>query len=50
MSFAMPKAVAMLATLLGSTAPTLRPGDRPEPKLRITLRPATGMPMRIHQR
>lgn len=39
--------VAVLATLLNSFALRLRPGHDPEPRLRVTLRPAGGMPMRI---
>jgi cytochrome P450 len=50
MGFAMLEAVAILATLLPAVALRLRPGYRPELKLRITLRPAAGMPMRIEAR
>jgi cytochrome P450 len=50
MGFAMLEAVLILATLLRSTRATLRPGYTPELKLRVTLRPAAGMPMRIEPR
>ena len=46
-SFAQLEAAAVLATLLSSFQLQLRPGYVPEPKLRVTLRPAGGMPMRI---
>jgi len=45
--FAQMEAAAVLATLLRSFQLELRPGYTPEPRLRVTLRPATGMPMRI---
>jgi cytochrome P450 len=47
MSFAQMEAAAVLAVLLPSVRLRLRPGYVPEPKLRVTLRPAKGMPMRI---
>lgn len=50
MAFAMLEAVAILATLLPATRLTLRPGYVPEPRLKVTLRPAGGMPMRIEKR
>ena len=39
--------VFVLAVLLSSLCLRLRPGYVPEPKLRVTLRPARGMPMRL---
>jgi cytochrome P450 len=45
--FAQMEAAAVLATLLRSFQLELRPGYTPEPRLRVTLRPAAGMPMRI---
>jgi cytochrome P450 len=50
MSFAMLEAVAIFATLLPALRLRLRPGYVPELKLRITLRPAGGMPMRVAPR
>jgi cytochrome P450 len=50
MSFALLEAVVILATLLKSIRPSLRPGYVPELKQRITLRPAAGMPMRLERR
>jgi cytochrome P450 len=47
MSFAQMEATAVLAVLLSSLRLRLRPGYIPQPKLRITLRPAGGMPMRL---
>jgi cytochrome P450 len=47
MSFAQMEATAVLAVLLSSLRLRLRPGYIPRPKLRITLRPADGMPMRL---
>ena len=47
MSFAQMEATAVLAVLLSSLRLRLRPGYVPEPKLRVTLRPARGMPMRL---
>src|ERR1700738_4072607 len=46
-TFALWEATAILTTLLNSIRLRLRPGYIPEPKLRVTLRPAGGMPMRI---
>jgi cytochrome P450 len=46
-NFAQMEATAILATLLGSFQLRLRPGHIPEPRLRVTLRPTGGMPMRI---
>ena len=46
-TFALWEATAILATLLNSIRLRLRPGYIPEPKLRVTLRPAGGMPMQI---
>jgi cytochrome P450 len=46
-SFAQREAVAVLATLLSAFQLRLRPGYDPEPRLRVTLRPTGGMPMRI---
>jgi cytochrome P450 len=45
--FAQMEATAVLAALLPSFQLQLRPGYIPEPRLRVTLRPAAGMPMRI---
>jgi cytochrome P450 len=45
--FAQREATAVLATLLSSFQLRLRPGHDPEPRLRVTLRPAGGMPMRL---
>jgi cytochrome P450 len=45
MSFAQMEAAAVLAVLLPSVHLRLRPGYTPVPKLRVTLRPAHGMPM-----
>ncbi|MFY9989670.1 MAG: cytochrome P450 [Rhodoplanes sp.] len=45
--FAQMEAAAVLATLLRSFRLELRPGYIPEPRLRVTLRPGAGMPMRI---
>jgi len=47
MSFAQMEAAAVLAVLLPSVHLRLRPGYIPVPKLRVTLRPAHGMPMRL---
>ena len=47
MSFAQMEATAVLAVLLSSLRLRLRPDYTPQPKLRITLRPAGGMPMRL---
>jgi Cytochrome P450 len=47
MIFAQMEAAAVLAVLLPSLSLRLRPGYVPEPKLRVTLRPAEGMPMRV---
>ena len=48
-NFAQMEAVAVMASLLRSFRLTLRPGHRPEPRLRVTLRPAGGMPMRLQR-
>ena len=48
-NFAQMEAVALMASLLRSFRLTLRPGHRPEPRLRVTLRPAGGMPMRLQR-
>jgi cytochrome P450 len=47
MSFAQMEATAVLAVLLSSLRLRLRPGYVPHPKLRVTLRPTRGMPMRV---
>jgi cytochrome P450 len=49
MTFAQMEAAAVLAVLLPSVRLRLRPGYVPEPKLRVTLRPAKGMPMRVER-
>ena len=46
-NFALMEAAAVLATLLSSFQLRIRPSHNPEPRLRVTLRPAGGMPMRI---
>ena len=48
-NFAQAEAVAVTASLLSSFQLKLRPGYSPEPRLRVTLRPAGGMPMRLHR-
>lgn len=48
-SFAQLEATAVVATLLRSFQLKLRPGYAPEPRLRVTLRPAKGMPMRLRR-
>jgi cytochrome P450 len=48
-NFAQAEAIAVMASLLRSFRLTLRPGHRPEPRLRVTLRPAGGMPMRLQR-
>jgi cytochrome P450 len=50
MSFAQLEATAILAVLLQSLSLRLRPGYVPEPKLRVTLGPAAGMPVRVVRR
>jgi len=45
--FAQMEATAILASLLQRFQLALRSGYTPEPRLRVTLRPARGMPMRI---
>jgi cytochrome P450 len=50
MGFAITEAVVLLATLLRAFRLTLRPGFRPGLQLRVTLRPAGGMPMRLQRR
>ena len=44
-SFAQMEATVVLASLLRSFRLRLRPGHSPEPRLRVTIRPAGGMPM-----
>ncbi len=46
MSFAQAETTATVAVLANSFTLRLRPGYVPEPKFRVTLRPARGMPMR----
>ena len=50
MGFALMEASVVLATLLPAVSLTLRPGHDPGLKLRITLRTARGMPMRVAAR
>jgi cytochrome P450 len=50
MSFALTEAILLLATLLPAFRLDLRAGYVPRPTLRITLRPAAGMPMRLARR
>ena len=45
MSFALVEATVILAELVRATSLRLRPGYHPKLKMRITLRPAAGMPM-----
>ena len=47
MNFALIEAVVILATLLQGVRLRLRPGHDPGMRLRITLRPARGMPMTV---
>lgn len=47
--FAQAEATAVMASLLRSFQLKLRPGYTPEPRLRVTLRPAGGMPMRLQR-
>jgi cytochrome P450 len=49
-NFAQIEATAVLVTLLSAFQLRLRPGHIPEPRLRVTLRPAGGMPMRAPRR
>ena len=48
-NFAQMEAAAVMASLLRSFQLKLRPGYTPEPRLRVTLRPAGGMPMRLQR-
>ena len=48
-NFALVEAAAVTATLLRSFRLKLRPGYMPEPRLRVTLRPVGGMPMRLQR-
>jgi cytochrome P450 len=50
MGFAMVEAIAILATLLPSARLTLAEGQTPELTMRVTLRPAGGMPMAVSPR
>jgi cytochrome P450 len=50
MGFALTEAAVILAALLRSFRLALRPGHRPRMQLRVTLRPAGGMPMRLYRR
>ena len=50
MGFALLEAVAILATLLPSARLSAEPSFVPTPKLRVTMRPAEGMPMRVKRR
>lgn len=50
LGFALEEAVAILATLLPALRLRPEPGFDPGLQMRITLRPARGMPMRIHPR
>ena len=50
MTFALMESTAILATLLPAVRLSLRDGYRPEPRLRVTLRPAAGMPMCLARR
>lgn len=50
MGFAMVEAVAILASLLPAARLRLRAGHTPELTMRVTLRPAGGMPMEVSRR
>ncbi len=50
MGFALLEAAAILGTLLPAVRLEAAPGFKPTPKLRVTMRPAEGMPMRVRQR
>jgi cytochrome P450 len=50
MGFALLEAVAILATLLPEVHLHADPAFRPTPKIRITMRPAEGMPMTVQRR
>ena len=50
MGFALLEAVAILGTLLPAARLTAAPDFKPTPKLRVTMRPAEGMPMRVERR
>jgi cytochrome P450 len=47
LGFALPEMIAIVAVLSRDFAFALRPGYVPKPKLRVTLRPERGMPMRL---
>ena len=47
MGFALTEMTAILAVLIGAFSLRLRAGYVPKPKLRVTLRPQRGMPMRL---
>ena len=49
LNFAQMEAMAVTASLLRSFQLKLRPDYSPEPQLRVTLRPAGGMPMRLQR-
>ncbi len=50
MGFALLEAAAILGTLLPAAHLSAAPGFKPTPKLRVTMRPAEGMPMRVEHR
>ena len=50
MGFALLEAAAILGTLLPATKLEAAPDFTPTPKLRVTMRPAEGMPMRVYPR
>ena len=50
MGFALLESVAILATLLPGARLSTEPEFKPTPKLRVTMRPAEGMPMRVDKR
>jgi cytochrome P450 len=50
MSFAMIEATVVMAVLIRTVRLRLRPGFLPTLKLRVTLRPSTGMPMTVQRR
>ena len=50
MGFALLEAAAILGTLLPATRLSAAAGFKPTPKLRVTMRPAEGMPMQLNKR
>jgi cytochrome P450 len=50
MGFALLEAAAILGTILPTLRLSVDPAFRPTPRLRVTMRPAQGMPMRVRRR